>query len=79
MNVTKLVGVALLAIGILALGYRGFTYTKATNEAKLGPFQVTLKDRERVEIPVWLGAGLAIGGGVLLAWGGGRRRKAQDR
>jgi drug/metabolite transporter (DMT)-like permease len=79
MNLTKLVGVALLAIGIVALAYRGFTYTKATREAKVGPFQVTLKDRERLEIPVWLGVGLAIAGGALLAWGGGQRRETEDR
>ena len=79
MNVTKLVGVVLLAIGIVALAYRGFSYTKTTREAKLGPFEVTLNERERVEIPTWLGAGLAIAGGALLAWGGGRRRKTEDR
>ncbi len=78
MNVTRLVGVASLAVSIVALAYRGFTYTKTTREAKLGVLQVTLKDRERVDIPVWLGAGLAIAGGALLGWGGGRRRKTGD-
>jgi hypothetical protein len=69
----KILGVVLLAAGILALVYRGFSYTKETHEAKLGPLQVELKEKERVSIPVWAGVALAAaGGGLLLA---GSRRK----
>ena len=73
MSVRKILGVVLLAAGILALVYRGFSYTKETHEARLGPLQVELKEKERVSVPVWAGVALAVaGGGLLLA---GSRRK----
>ena len=68
MNLRKVIGIVLLAAGILALAYRGFTYTRETHEAELGPIKFEVKDRERVEIPVWLGAALAVSGGAILAF-----------
>jgi hypothetical protein len=67
MKGSRLVGVVLLAAGILALAYGGFTYTKDTDKAKLGPIELTVKDREHVNIPVWAGVLSAIVGGILLA------------
>jgi hypothetical protein len=69
----KILGIVLLAAGILALVYRGFSYTKETHEAKLGPLQVELKEKDRVSVPTWAGVALAVaGGGLLLA---GARKK----
>jgi hypothetical protein len=69
----KILGIVLLAAGILALVYRGFSYTKETHEAKLGPLQVELKEKERVSVPARAGVVLAVaGGGLLLA---GSRKK----
>ena len=67
MSGTKLVGAVLLALGILALAYGGFTYTKDTDEVNVGPVHFTVKDKERVNIPLWAGVGVAIVGAVLLA------------
>jgi hypothetical protein len=67
MKGTKLVGAVLLALGILALAYGGFTYTKKTDEVNLGPVHLEVKDKERVNIPLWAGVAVAIVGGVLLA------------
>jgi len=67
MSTTKLVGAALLALGILALAYGGFTYTKDTDKVNVGPIHIEVKDKERVNIPLWVGVGVAIVGGVLLA------------
>ena len=67
MNATKLVGIALIALGILALVFGGFSYTKETHEAKLGPIELSVKDKERVNIPMWAGIGAIVIGGVLLA------------
>jgi hypothetical protein len=66
MNGTKLGGIVLLACGILALAYGGFTYTKETNEVDLGPISFEVKEKERVNLPLWLGVGLAVVGGALL-------------
>jgi hypothetical protein len=67
MKGTKLLGAVLLALGILGLAYGGFTYTKKTDEVNLGPIHLEVKDRERVNIPLWAGVAVAIVGGVLLA------------
>jgi hypothetical protein len=67
MKGTKLLGVVLLGLGILALAYGGFSYTKKTDEVNLGPIHVEVKDKERVNVPLWAGLGVAIVGGVLLA------------
>ena len=67
MSGTKLVGAVLLVLGILALAYGGFTYTKDKDEVKVGPVHFSVTDRERVNIPLWAGVGVAIVGGVLLA------------
>ena len=64
---TSLLGVALLVLGILAVAYGGFTYTKDTDNVDIGPIHFQVKDKERVNIPLWLGIGVAIVGGVLLA------------
>ena len=67
MKGTKLVGAVLLALGILALAYGGFSYTKDTDKVDVGPIHLEVKDKERVNVPLWAGLGVAIVGGVLLA------------
>ena len=67
MKGTKLLGLVLLALGILSLAYGGFSYTKNTDKVNLGPIHIEAKDKERVNIPLWAGVGVAILGGVLLA------------
>jgi len=67
MKGTKLLGVVLLALGILAVAYGGFSYTKKTDEVNIGPIHFEVKDKERVNIPLWAGVAVAIVGGVLLA------------
>jgi len=66
----KLLGIILLAAGILALVYRGFTYTKESHEANIGPLKLEVKDKERVDIPIWAGVAAAVAGGAMLALGG---------
>ena len=66
MNAFKVVGIALLAAGTLALVYGGFTYTKETHETRIGPLELVVKDRARVDIPVWAGVGAIAVGAVLL-------------
>jgi multidrug transporter EmrE-like cation transporter len=70
MNPIKFVGVALLVAGILALVYGGFTYTKDTTAVKVGPIELSVKDKESVNIPVWAGVAAVVAGGLLLAFGG---------
>jgi len=73
MNATKLLAIALITAGILALVYRSFSYTKETHEAKLGPIEMSVKDKETVVVPVWAGVGAIVVGGALLLSGGRKR------
>ncbi len=66
MNAKKIVGIVLLVAGILALAYGGFTYTKDTHEAQLGPLELSIEEKERVNVPVWAGAGAVVVGILLL-------------
>ena len=72
MNSTKIAAIVLIVAVVLGLAYGQFTYTKETHDAKLGPIELSVKDKETVNIPVWLGVGaIVIGAGLLLV--GGRR------
>lgn len=73
MNAIKVTAFALILLGALALVYGGFSYTKETHEAKLGPIELSVKDKETVNIPVWMGAGAIIIGGALLVFGSTKR------
>lgn len=66
MNAIKILALALIVAGILGLVYGGFTYTKKTHDANIGPFTMSFKDKEHVNIPGWAGAGAVVAGAVLL-------------
>ena len=70
MNAIKIVGIVLIAGGMLALVYGGFTYTKETQEAKIGPITLSVTDKETVNVPIWAGVGAIVIGGLLLVFGG---------
>ena len=57
---------------MLALVYGGFSYTKDTTAVKLGPIEMTVKEKKTVNVPMWAGIGAIVLGGVLLATGGKR-------
>jgi hypothetical protein len=66
MNAIKLVAIFLIAGGALGLLYGGFSYTKETTKANIGPLTLQVKETERVNIPLWVGVGAVVGGIVLL-------------
>jgi len=66
MNALKIVGLVLIAAGIMALVYGSFSYTKETHQAKLGPLELQVKEKETVNVPVWAGVGAIVVGAVLL-------------
>jgi len=70
MNAVKMAAIVLIAAGVLVLVYGSFSYTKDTHEAKLGPRELSVKDKETVNIPVWAGVGAIVIGGTLLLVGG---------
>jgi len=63
----RILAIALLVAGALALAYGGFSYTSETHDAKLGPVEISITEKERVNVPLWAGVVLlAVGGGILL-------------
>jgi len=69
MNAVKIAAILLIVGGILGLVYGGFSYTRQTHEAKLGPIELSVKDKQTVNVPVWAGVGAIVIGGVLLLFG----------
>lgn len=69
MDAVKMVAIVLIVAGILALAYGGFTYTKETHDVKIGPIEMSIKDKETVNIPIWAGVGAIVVGGLLLVFG----------
>lgn len=66
MNAVKMLAIVLIVAGGLGLVYGGFTYTKDTHEAKVGPIELSIKDKETVNVPVWAGVGAIVAGVILL-------------
>jgi hypothetical protein len=69
-NAIKMLGIVLIVAGALGLVYGGFTYTKETQEAKVGPLTLSISDKETVNVPIWAGVGSIVIGGLLLVFGG---------
>jgi hypothetical protein len=69
MNTARTIAIALIAAGLLALVYGGFSYTKDTTAVKLGPIELSVKEKETVNIPVWAGVGAIVIGGLVLVFG----------
>lgn len=70
MNMIKLVGVALIVAGVLGLLYGGFSFTKETHDVKLGPIELSVKEKQSVNVPVWAGVAAIAVGAALLLFGG---------
>jgi len=66
MGLAKIVAIMLILGGLLGLVYGGFSYTKETQEAKIGPLELSVNETQRVNVPVWAGvASIVVGGGLL--------------
>jgi hypothetical protein len=70
MNTAKIAGLVLIVGGVLGLLYGGFSYTKDTHTAKIGPIEMSVQEKEQVNVPVWAGVGAIVVGGLLLVLGG---------
>jgi hypothetical protein len=70
MNAIRMTALALIVAGVLALLYGGFSYTKNTQKAQLGPIELSVKETKTINVPLWAGIGAIVIGGVLLVAGG---------
>lgn len=69
MNALRLTGVILILLGLAGFFTGGFSFTKETTQAKLGPLELTVKDKESVNVPQWLSLGAIALGAVVLVLG----------
>ena len=72
MNSTRIIGVVLIVAGMLGLVYGGFSFTKKTHQAQIGPLELSVKEQQSVSVPTWAGGGAVVLGLVLLVLGGKR-------
>jgi hypothetical protein len=70
MSGIRIAAIVLIVAGVLGLIYGGFSYTKETHEAKIGPIELSVNERQTVNVPVWAGVGAIVIGGALLVFGG---------
>jgi multidrug transporter EmrE-like cation transporter len=66
MNALKIVGIILIVAGVIGLATGGFSYTKETHKADIGPIHVAVEDKQQVNVPLWAGIGAIVVGIVLL-------------
>ena len=66
MNRFRIIAIVLIVAGVLGLMYEKFTYTKETHDLKIGSLEVSVKDKETVNIPTWCSIGAIAVGLVLL-------------
>jgi hypothetical protein len=69
MSATKIIAILLLVGGAASLAMGGFSYTQDKTVLKVGSLEVSAKQKEEVNIPVWLGVGAIAIGGLLLVFG----------
>jgi len=69
MNAVKVAAIVLIVAGALGLGYGSFSYTKETHGARLGPIELSINDKQTINVPVWAGVGAIAIGGMLLFFG----------
>lgn len=66
MDALKLLALVLIVGGALSLVYGGFSYTKETHGTDIGPLRLEVKEKQRVNVPLWAGLGALIVGGLML-------------
>ncbi|MBI2801116.1 MAG: hypothetical protein HYX63_12705 [Gammaproteobacteria bacterium] len=69
MEIQKIAAILLLVAGALGLAYGGFSYTKETHQADVGPVHFSVDEKQRVNVPVWAGVSALVVGGLLLVGG----------
>ncbi|MGE5178872.1 MAG: hypothetical protein ACM3PF_07265 [Bacteroidota bacterium] len=73
MKTLAIVGALLIALGLAGLVWGGVTYTKSKDTAKLGPIDITVKEKKTVPVPMPVSVVAVVGGVVLLVMGTRRR------
>ena len=66
MSIQKMIAILLIVGGALGLVYGGFSYTKETHQADVGPLHLQVNEKQHVNVPVWAGVVGIVFGALLL-------------
>ncbi|TLY18805.1 MAG: DUF3185 domain-containing protein [Nitrospirae bacterium] len=66
---TKLLGIVLIILGVVAFAYQGITYTTQEKVLDIGPLKATVEKEKTIPLPPLVGGAALIGGIVLLLMG----------
>lgn len=69
MNTAKIISILLIVAGALGLAFGGFSYTKESTKAELGPISLSVQEKETVNVPLWASIAALVAGGALLLAG----------
>ncbi len=69
MNATKIIGILLIAGGVLGLLMGGFSFTKETHKANIGPISMSVEEKQTVNIPLWASIAAIVAGAAVLVVG----------
>ena len=72
MKASLVIGVILIALGVVSLAYQGFTYTTREKVLDIGPVEASREKRNWVPLPPILG-GLALVGGIVMVISAARK------
>jgi hypothetical protein len=64
---TRTIGAILIVLGLIGLGWGGFTYTTKKKVLDIGPVEATREEHHNVPVPPIAGALALVGGIVLIA------------
>ncbi len=73
MNSTRIIGIILIVAGVAGLAFGGFSFTKETHKASLGPINLSVAEEKSVDIPLWASIAAIVAGAAVLVAGGAKR------
>lgn len=73
MKPLRILGAVLIVAGVLGLAFGGFSYTKETHKAEIGPLKLSVKEKEDVNVPLWASIAAVVAGLVLVVVGGNKK------
>lgn len=69
MNASKIIGMLLIVGGVAGLTFGGFSFTKETHKASLGPIALSVQEKETVNIPLWASVAAIVAGAAVVVAG----------
>ncbi|MDL2357297.1 MAG: hypothetical protein QFF03_18745 [Pseudomonadota bacterium] len=72
MNGTRIIGIILIVAGLLGVALGGFSFTKETHKASLGPINLSVAEKKTVDIPLWASVAAIVAGAAVLVVGAKR-------